>query len=117
MFMSTCIAVSSAVVAAHLELFEDWQEVAGLVVEEALDDLFTANLAEGVQCVANSVGKGHMSFLWCLNGNAQCVEIGIDEWRDESLEMSVQNLRVFLKWFNLSTVRTCMQSTSMSPAY
>jgi len=108
MFMLTCIAVSSAVVATHLELFEDWQEVAGLVVEEAFDDLFTANLAEGVQYVANSVGKRKMGFLWCLTGNAQCVQIGTDEWRDESLEMGVQDLRVFLKWLNLSTVRVCV---------
>jgi hypothetical protein len=54
--MSSDIVSHCLEVPASLELIEDGEEVARLVVEETFDNLFAPNFAEDIQYVANCMG-------------------------------------------------------------
>jgi hypothetical protein len=92
-------------VPTSLELIENWEQVARLVVEEAFDDFLAPYFAKDIQYVANCMRKRNRALLRCLTRRArQGFQIGSNERRYKGLEMGIQNLGVFLKRLDLEEV-------------
>ena len=75
---------------AAFELLENGFEIARLIVEEAFDNLLSSYLTEEGQKTADRMVKRQESMCKWFLGTLQGLQVGINEWRKEILQVSIQ---------------------------